>query len=112
MESNGKRIYIVPSKQKSGVDGRKVAKCKWTYKVTYKPSWEVEWFKAHFVAKGVPQVAGVNAPIMKYDVVRAMLIIGNEQEMFKAQFDVCTTYLDVDLMHFIFMEQHEGFEDV
>lgn len=49
---------------------------------------------------------------MKYDVVRAMLIIGNEHEMFKAQFDVCTTYLDVDLMHFIFMEQHEGFEDV
>lgn len=49
---------------------------------------------------------------MKYDVVRAMLITGNEHGMFKAQFDVCRTYLDVDLMHFIFMEQREGFEDV
>ena len=51
------------------------------------------------------------APVIKYDVVRAVFVINNENNMFKAQFDVCTAYLNVDLIDIIFMEQPEGFED-
>jgi hypothetical protein len=32
--------------------------------------------------------------------------------MFKAQFDVCTAYLNADLIDIIFMEQPKGFEDI
>lgn len=32
--------------------------------------------------------------------------------MVKAQFDLCTTYLNVDLIDIIFMEQPEGFQDI
>lgn len=49
---------------------------------------------------------------MKYDVVRAMFIIGNEHGMFKAQFDMYTTYLIIVLVHFVYMQQVEDFEDV
>ena len=38
-------------------------------------------------------------------------MINNEHGMFKAQFDVCTAYLNADLNDIIFMEQPEGFTD-
>ena len=68
------------------------------------------------VAKGFSQVAGIDftetyAPVIKYDAVRAVFVISNEQGMVKAQFDVCTTYLNTDLIDIIFMEQPEGFQD-
>lgn len=98
-------------------EGRKAVKCKWIYKVKYKPSGEVERFKARLVAKGFLQVAGVDfdetyAPVIKYDAVRAVFVISNAHGMFKAQFDMCTTYLNTDLIDVIFMEQPEGFEDL
>ena len=97
-------------------EGRKAVKCKWIFKVKYKPSGEVERFKARLVAKGFSQVAGIDftetyAPVIKYDAVRAVFVISNEHGMFKAQFDVCTAYLNADLIDIIFMEQPEGFED-
>ena len=98
-------------------EGRKAVKCKWIYKVKYKPSGEVERFKARLVAKGYSQVAGVDftetyAPVIKYDAVRAVFMINNAHGMYKAQFNVCTTYLNADLIDVIFMEQPEGFEDI
>ena len=51
------------------------------------------------------------APVIKYDDVRAVFVINNENNTFKAQFDVCTTYLNANLIDIIFMEQPEGFED-
>ena len=97
-------------------EGRKAVKCKWIYKVKYKPSGEVKRFKARLVAKGFSQVASVDftdtyAPIVKYDAVRAVFVINNEHGMVKAQFDVCTAYLNVDLLDIIFMEQPEGYQD-
>ena len=97
-------------------EGRKAVKCKWIYKVKCKPSGEVECFKARLVAKGFSQVAGIDytetyAPVIKYDAVRAVFVISNEHGMFKAQFDVCTAYLNANLLDIIFMEQPEGFED-
>jgi hypothetical protein len=99
------------------LEGRKAVKCKWIYKVKYKLSGEVERFKARLVAKGYSQVAGVDfnetyAPVIKYDAVRAVFVISNAHGMFKAQFDVCTAYLNADLIDIIFMEQPEGFEDL
>lgn len=98
-------------------EGRKAVKCKWIFKVKYKPSGEVERFKARLVAKGFSQVAGVDftdtyAPVIKYDAVRAVFVISNEQGMVKAQFDICTTYLNTDLLDIIFMDQPEGFQDI
>ena len=74
-------------------EGRKAIKCKWIYKVKYKPSGEVKRFKARLVAKGYSQVVGIDftetyAPIIKYDVVRAIFVISNAHGMCKAQFDV------------------------
>ena len=98
-------------------EGRKAVKCKWIYKVKYKPSGEVERFKARLVAKGFFQIAGIDftetyAPVIKYDAVRAVFVISNENGMVKAQFDVCTAYLNADLIDIIFMEQPEGFQDL
>lgn len=97
-------------------EGRKTIKCKWIYNVKYKPSGEVERFKARLVAKGFSQAAGVDfietyAHVIKYDAIRAVFVISNEHDMFKVHFDVCTTYLNVDLMDIIFMKQPKGFED-
>ena len=97
--------------------GRKAVKCKWIFKVKYKPSGEVERFKARLVAKGFSQVAGIDftetyAPVIKYDAVRAVFVISNEHGMVKAQFDVCTAYLNADLIDIIFMEQPEGYQDI
>lgn len=77
----------------------------------------MECFKAILVAKGYSQVAGVDytetyAPVIKYDAVRAVFVISNAHGMSKAQFDVCTAYLNTDLIDAIFMEQPEGFEDI
>lgn len=96
---------------------RKAVKCKWIFKVKYKPSGEVERFKARLVAKGFSQVASIDftetyAPIIKYDAVRAVFVISNEHGMVKAQFDVCTAYLNADLIDIIFMEQPEGYQDI
>lgn len=55
---------------------------------------------------------GTYAPVIKYDVVRAVFVISNAHGMFKAQFDVCTAYLNAYLIDVIFMEQPEGFEDL
>ena len=90
-------------------------KCKWIYKVKYKPSGEIERFKARLVAKGFSQVAGIDftetyAPVIKYDAVRAVFVISNEQGMVTAQFDVCTAYLNADLIDIIYMEQPEGYQ--
>jgi hypothetical protein len=84
-------------------EGRKAVKCKWIFKIRYKPSGEVEHFKARLVAKGFSRVAGVDfnetyVPVIKYDAVRAVFVISNEHGMFKAQFDICTAYLNADLM--------------
>ena len=96
---------------------RKAVKFKWIYKVKYKPSGEIERFKARLMAKGFSQVAGVDftgtyAPVIKYDVVRAVFVISNAHGMFKAQFDVCTAYLNAYLIDVIFMEQPKRFEDL
>lgn len=76
----------------------------------------MERFKVRLVAKGFSQVTGVDftetyAHVIKYDVVRTVFVVSNEHVMFKAQFDVCTAYLNVDLLNIIFMERPENFED-
>ena len=39
-------------------------------------------------------------------------MINNAHGMYKAQFNVCTAYLNAVLIDVIFMEQLEGFEDI
>ena len=82
----------------------------------YKPSGQLDKYKACLVAKGFLQIAEVDysntySPVIKSDSMRTMFATIPHSNLHTRQFDICTTYLNSSLVEFIFMVQLEGFID-
>lgn len=65
--------------------GKKAIKCKWVYKVKYKPNGKIERFKARLVAKGYSQV-GVDysenyARVINFDSLRTIYAMVTKAQM-------------------------------
>jgi Reverse transcriptase (RNA-dependent DNA polymerase)/gag-polypeptide of LTR copia-type/Integrase core domain/GAG-pre-integrase domain/Zinc knuckle len=72
-------------------------------------------FKARLVAKGYSQQDGVDydetyAPVLKFQSLRMLLAMANEEEMHVHQMDVTTAFLYGELTEEIYIRQPEGFE--
>jgi Reverse transcriptase (RNA-dependent DNA polymerase) len=91
---------------------RKAIGCKWIFKKKDLPGGENK-FKARLVAKGFSQVEGIDydetfAPVMKYQSLRILMALANEERMHVHQMDVTTAFLYGELQEEIFMLQPEG----
>jgi len=91
--------------------GRKAITNKWVFK---KKSENV--YKARLVAKGYSQKFGRDnnetfSPVAQYKSIRMILALAAKQNLFLAQFDVKTAFLNGNLDEEIFMKQPEGFDD-
>lgn len=93
---------------------RKAVKCKWVYKVKFRPDGEIERYKARLVAKGFTQVKGIDfdetfAPVARLDSLRYLLALAALEDWEIHQVDVKSAYLNGELDEEIYMEQPEGF---
>ena len=75
---------------------------------------EIIGYKAWLVAKGYPQVAGVDynetfAPMAKFITIRCILALGAALNLEIHQMDVKITFLNGILEMEIYMDQPEGF---
>ena len=91
--------------------GRKAVSCKWVFKLKDLPDGGTK-HKARLVARGFSQVEGVDfdetyAPVVRYQSLRMMIAIANEEQMHLHQMDVKTAFLYGDLEEEIYMHQPE-----
>ena len=96
--------------------GQKLVDCRWTYKIKYKASGEVDRYKARLVARGFTQRFGVDyvdtfSPVIRMESVRAILAIASARKCELGQFDVKTAFLNGELQETIHMKQPPGFDD-
>ena len=66
------------------------------------------------VAKGYSQVEGIDytdtfAPVLKYQSLRMLMALANEEDMHIHQMDVTTAFLYGELEEEIYLQQPEGY---
>jgi hypothetical protein len=84
-------------------------------KIKRKQDGTIDKYKVRLVILGNMQVEGVDyketfAPVMKYQSLRTLMAIANEENMHVHQMDVKTAFLNGDLDEDVYMEQPEGLE--
>ena len=94
--------------------GRKAVGCRWIFKKKDNPDGSIR-YKARLVAKGYTQIKGLDysetyAPVLKYQSLRIMLAIANEEKMHVHHVDITTAFLYGDLKEEIYLEQPEGYK--
>ena len=104
-ENNTWKLVVPPPKTN-------IVGSKWLFKVKDKPSGE-QVHKARMVAKGYSQVEGVDfdetfSPVIKYQSLRTLLAIANEEDMHIHHMDVTTAFLYGELEEDVYMHQAEG----
>ncbi|KAI1006264.1 hypothetical protein K3495_g1956, partial [Podosphaera aphanis] len=95
-------------------EGRKIVSAKWVCKFKGNAQGEVERFKARYVAKGFPQVQGLDfdetfAPVVRFDSLRLLLAIAAHKCWRPRQLDIKTAFLYGILNEEIFMELPDGY---
>ncbi|KAG8479120.1 hypothetical protein CXB51_029820 [Gossypium anomalum] len=96
---------------------RRAIGCKWLFKVKTKADGTVDRYKAHLVAKGFSQHAGVNfretfSPMVRATTIRTILALSVMKGWPLRQVDVNNAFLNGELTEEIYMEQPPGFEEV
>jgi hypothetical protein len=92
--------------------GKKIIGSMWLFKKKDLPDGKIK-YKARLVAKGYTQVEGRDynetyAPVLKYQSLRMILALANEEDMHVHQMDVTTAFLYGELEEEIYLEQPEG----
>jgi hypothetical protein len=96
---------------------RTAISCKWTYKLKYDSSGQIDCFKARLVARGFTQQYGIDytetfSPVAKFDSIRTFLSIVAVENYDLTQFDVRITFLHGTLDEDLYMLQPPYFEDL
>lgn len=89
-------------------NGEKPIGCKWVFKITYKNTCEIEWFKARIIAKGYNQQEEIDyhetfSPVVKMVTMRSILAISSIKHWHIYQMDVYNVSLQGDLNDEIYM---------
>jgi len=93
--------------------GKKILRTKYVLKIKRKQDGSVDKFKVRLVVLGNMQRDGVDyketfAPVLKYQSLRVLLAIANEERMHVHQMDVKTAFLNGELEEEVYVEQPEG----
>lgn len=79
--------------------GKKPVGSQWIYKIKCNADGTIERYKAHFVAKGYSQIAGIDydetfAPVVKYNSIHTILAIVTFEDLKLHHVDVNTAFLN------------------
>eukprot|EP00253_Pinus_taeda_P002664 PITA_02664 len=88
---------------------------RWIYKVKHVAAGSIEKFKARFVARGFPQVEGVDSeetftPVARYTLICSIILIVVEKGWKIHQMDVKTAFLNGFIQEEVYIEHPQGFE--
>ena len=92
--------------------GQKVLRSKYVLKVKRRQNGKVDKYKVRLVIMGNMQEGGVDyeetfAPVMKYQSLRTLLALANEEELHIHQMDVKNAFLNGEIQEDVYMEQPE-----
>ncbi|GKD40533.1 putative RNA-directed DNA polymerase [Tanacetum coccineum] len=93
--------------------GRKSIGCKWIWKIKYKSSGEIEWYKVRLVAKGFSQREGIDyeedfSLVVKMVTIRCLIAKYVQNNLPLYQLDVNSAFLYGDLNE-VYMELPPGY---
>ena len=93
--------------------GRKALPSKWVFDVKYNPDGSIERYKARLVIQGFRQIYGVDydetfAPVARYESLKMILAMSTILDLEVHQMDVCTAFLNGELLEEIYMLQPDG----
>ena len=108
LQDNGTWILVEKPKDK------KVLTNRWVFKTKTNQNGEIEKYKARLVARGHTQRHGIDyeevfAPVARYEIIRTMMAIAANEEMYVHQMDVVSAYVQGELHDEVYMKQPEMF---